>query len=128
MVVFPERLLQLRKLHQKTQKQMADELGINVNTYASYERETRNANAFFFVKVSQIFDVSVDYLLGLSDIPKVQTNEELEKRTGICENAYRKYSVSLPKREVSKWHVHKRKDWSTFLWMWTFSRIARSRF
>ncbi len=79
MVVFPERLLQLRKLHQKTQKQMADELGINVNTYASYERETRNANAFFFVKVSQIFDVSVDYLLGLSDIPKVQTNEELEK-------------------------------------------------
>ena len=75
--MFPERLLQLRKLHQKTQKQMADELGIHVNTYASYERETRNANAFFFVKVSQIFDVSVDYLLGLSDSPKAQTDKEL---------------------------------------------------
>ena len=77
--MFPERLLQLRKFHQKTQKQVADELGININTYASYERGIRNANAQFLANVAQAFDVSSDYLLGLSDSPKAQTNEELEK-------------------------------------------------
>lgn len=80
---FPERLSQLRKSKKLTQAQMSARLDINHNTYASYERGIRDANIYVLAKVSQVFDVSADYLLGLSDVPKAQTDKEL-----AAENQY----------------------------------------
>ncbi len=62
-----ERLKLLRKELKKTQSDLANILGITVSAYGNYElgqREPDNAN---LVKLARYFNVSTDYLLGLSD-------------------------------------------------------------
>ena len=71
-----ERLKLLRKELKKTQSDLANILGITVSAYGNYElgqREPDNAN---LVKLARYFNVSTDYLLGLSNerSPQIQSS------------------------------------------------------
>ena len=59
-----ERLKDLRSQKGATQKNVADYLGITQQAYANYEGGKREPDAEMLLKVSEYFDVSVDYLLG----------------------------------------------------------------
>ena len=68
MKVFEERLKEQRKLYGLTQRGMAERLGVSQPSYIRYENGTAEPSQASLVKIADIFDVSVDYLLGRADI------------------------------------------------------------
>nr|WP_122012112.1 helix-turn-helix transcriptional regulator [Maliibacterium massiliense] len=61
------RLRALRIRRELTQTQVADLLGIDQRVYSIYETGKRDMPVRHLVKLSKLYGVSVDYLLGLSD-------------------------------------------------------------
>lgn len=64
---FSERLKSLRKQAGLTQVDVAEELGISQPAYASWERGVKKPTQDNLVKIAQILNVSVDYLVGNSE-------------------------------------------------------------
>jgi transcriptional regulator with XRE-family HTH domain len=64
-----ERLITLRKDRGLTQKELSDALFVNYRTYSGYERNEIEANDDFKIQLAKFFNVSIDYLLGLTDHP-----------------------------------------------------------
>ena len=64
MKIFEERLKEQRKLYSLTQRQMAETLGISQPSYIRYENGSSEPSQENLVKIADVFDVSVDYLLG----------------------------------------------------------------
>lgn len=64
---FSERLKNLRKQAHLTQVDVAEKLGISQPAYASWERGAKKPTHDNLVKIAQILNVSVDYLLGNSE-------------------------------------------------------------
>ena len=67
MKIFAERLVELRKEKHMSQAQLAKLIGVSNSTVAFWELDTCEPTAPNLIKVSEIFGVSVDYLLGRSD-------------------------------------------------------------
>ena len=65
---FATRLIALRKETGHKKKEIADKLGVIPQTYIRYELGQRHASLDFVVKAAQLFNVSVDYLLGTTDV------------------------------------------------------------
>ena len=67
-MTFGKRLMQLRKEHgYRNRDAFAAELGIPANTLRNYEMDIREPGFPFLIKMSQLFHVSTDYLLGLTE-------------------------------------------------------------
>jgi hypothetical protein len=64
---FSERLKDLRKQAHLTQVDVAEELGISQPAYASWERGIKKPTQKNLVKIAQVLNVSVDYLVGNSE-------------------------------------------------------------
>ena len=64
---FSERLKDLRKQANFTQVEVAEKLGISQPAYASWERGIKKPTQENLVKIAQILNVSVDYLVGNAD-------------------------------------------------------------
>ncbi len=69
MSIFSERLKLLRNNKQIKQKTIAEHLEITSNAYQNYEYGKREPDFTNLVKLCNYFNVSSDYLLGLSDDP-----------------------------------------------------------
>ena len=67
MKIFRERLIEQRKLNSMTQREVATHLGITQPSYIRYERGDSEPSLINLVKLADLFDVSVDYLLGRAD-------------------------------------------------------------
>lgn len=63
------RLKQLRKEADLNQHELAEKLGIQNHQISRYERDAGNPSVEILADMAQFFDVTTDYLLGLSDIP-----------------------------------------------------------
>ena len=68
-----ERLLELRKDADLTQDDLARILNINKHSISSYERNKSEPPDAIKIVIARYFNVSVDYLLGLSDVPTLLT-------------------------------------------------------
>lgn len=64
---FGERLRQIRREQFVRQKQLADHLNVAVSTLSQYENDKRHPNFDILVDIAHYFNVSTDYLLGLSN-------------------------------------------------------------
>lgn len=64
---FSERLKKLRKDTGLTQVDVASKLGISQQAYASWERGIKKPTQENLVKIAQVLDVTVDYLVGNSE-------------------------------------------------------------
>ena len=65
------RLKELRKKNHISQAKLAIEMNIAQNTISQYENEIRHADYDILIAIADYFDVSVDYLLGRTDNPKM---------------------------------------------------------
>lgn len=70
-----ERIRNLREDKDLTQQQVANMLFVNRRTYAAYENGINSMTPETLVKLAKIHNVSVDYLLGLTDNPKPYPNK-----------------------------------------------------
>ena len=80
MATFGERLKYLRKEKQLTVEELASKLGSAKSTISRYENNLRDPKRDFLEILSNFFDVSVDYLLGKSDIKNVEKQNEHEEK------------------------------------------------
>lgn len=62
------KMKELRLETGRTQNQVAEMLGITQQAYANYERQSREADYKTLFKLSQIYNCTIDYLLGKSDL------------------------------------------------------------
>lgn len=75
-----ERLLDLRNDAGLTQEELANVLKINKHSISSYERDKSEPPDAIKIAIARFFNVSVDYLLGLSDIPAPLSTDERSLR------------------------------------------------
>lgn len=68
-IIFMElQLKTIRRERGKTQMQVADFLHIKQNAYSQYETGRREIPLALLVRLSEYYEVSVDFLLGLTDL------------------------------------------------------------
>ena len=67
MQTFAKRLRELRKERNLSQKQVATILNIRQQSYVRYELNTSEPCYEMLVKIARFFEVSTDFLLGVSD-------------------------------------------------------------
>ena len=65
------KLKELRKKNHISQVKLALEMNMAQNTISQYENEVRQADYETLIAFADFFDVSVDYLLGRTDNPKM---------------------------------------------------------
>lgn len=66
---FSEILKELREKKGFTQKQLAEALYLSKTAVSQYENGTHTPSIETLIKLADIFDVSIDYLLGRTVIP-----------------------------------------------------------
>lgn len=64
---FPKRLTEIRKERKKTQDEMAIALDISRPAYTQYETGVNFPKFENLIKIAEILDVSIDYLVGLTN-------------------------------------------------------------
>ena len=70
MDVMAGRLRQLREKCNLSQQRMGEMIGSTQSAIAHYEAGRKIPSRDLIVQLCKVFDVSADYLLGLSDDPK----------------------------------------------------------
>lgn len=87
MELFCLRLKSLRLEKGLTQKQLADKLGMVKATISSYEQNTNCPSIETFINLCKVFDVSADFMLGLSDDMDIKmshlTDEQISLIMGL---------------------------------------------
>ena len=74
---FSERLKELRLMNDLTQQQVADRLTISRTAVGKWETETAYPDVDKLKTLAEIYNCSVDYLLGLSDNIRILTRNEI---------------------------------------------------
>lgn len=74
---FPERLKILREDSGFTQKHLAEVLNIKLSTISHYKNGTRKQSIAILIKIAEALSVSVDYLVGSTDVNIIP--EEMNK-------------------------------------------------
>ena len=69
--MLANKLVQLRAEQHLLQKDIATRLGISLRSYQRYEEGERKPDADILSCLADIFDVSVDYILGRTDNPMI---------------------------------------------------------
>ena len=97
------RLRQLIENSGKTRKEIAEQLKCDTSTITKHYNGDRDITTDFLIKYANLFDVSADYLLGLSDT--ATTDKDIQficKYTGLSERAievlhfYKDYEMICP--------------------------------
>lgn len=84
---FGKRITALRENYGKSQEEICSELGVTQQTLSRYEKGQRQASLDFVIRAAQYFNVSADYLLGLSRATAPDNFvQEVVNRYGITES------------------------------------------
>lgn len=89
MVYMGEKLKSLRIEKNYTQKQISERIGLAISAVSSYESGARYPSYDVLVKLSRIYHVSTDYLLGVTSQRTIDVsdldNEEIELVSQLVE-------------------------------------------
>lgn len=67
---FSDRIIQLKKERKLLQKDIASSVGLSLRAYQYYEKGKKEPTLSVLLRLADYFDVSLDYLVGLSDTPE----------------------------------------------------------
>lgn len=85
MAEFNERLRELRNKDNKSIRKTAEILNVSRTTLSRYERGERSPNKEFLEKAADYYGVSVDYLLGRSDMKNIEEKVKAMVPNGTLE-------------------------------------------
>ncbi|MDR2559467.1 MAG: helix-turn-helix domain-containing protein [Oscillospiraceae bacterium] len=71
MYVFSEKIKELRKAKNLTQKQLAEKINASESGIQNYELGVRKPYNDTLIKLADYFNVSIDYLVGRTDKPEI---------------------------------------------------------
>lgn len=100
-----ENLKAARKKSGKTQKEVADSLGVGQSTYKNYECGLREPNGDTIVALANLFGVSTDYLLGRPDAkPPEEPLDEFARKEHLksLEKVFMKKYLALTEEQRDK--------------------------
>lgn len=80
MADFSERLRSLRREQRYKQREMADICGVKLRSYQSYEYKQSYPDVPGLLRLADFFGVSLDYLMGRSDVREVQKPPESSEK------------------------------------------------
>jgi transcriptional regulator with XRE-family HTH domain len=83
MIYFGDRLKALRREKKLTQNQLADSLELVKSTISAYEKNTKYPSVEVLIRLCKYFNVSADYLLGLSDTFEFELTELTDEQLDI---------------------------------------------
>lgn len=63
-----DKLKELRKIKNVSQKEVSEAIGVTLSAYSNYEQGIREPSYAILKKICVYFDVSADYLIGLEDL------------------------------------------------------------
>ena len=75
------RLRDLREDHDMTQDQLVAALSLNKTTYTNYEQGKREIPFALVIRLAQFYNVSIDYIAGLSNTPSPLTGSNIYHHT-----------------------------------------------
>lgn len=80
--MFGKRLRNLRENQRLKQEELGKRLGLSPSTIGMYEQGRRQPDNEILLKISNIFDVSIDYLLGKTEIKNYENpfEDNIEKQ------------------------------------------------
>ena len=70
-MTFSERIVAIKKEKKILQKDIPAAIGITVRNYQRYEKGEQQPTLPVLIALADYFDVSLDYLCGRSDNPKI---------------------------------------------------------
>ncbi len=82
-----ERLAEMRKDHGDTQAALAGRLGVSLPTVRAWEQEKSSPSHEMLVAICRLYDVSSDYLLGLTDLDPAYTQKKRQAQLSAEERA-----------------------------------------
>lgn len=65
---FGKRVSELRKQHKISQEELSKKIGVHQNVIGRYEREEAKPSIDVASKLADIFNVTLDYLVGKTDL------------------------------------------------------------
>lgn len=68
---FPSRLKQLRQSSGLTLEQLGNNIGSTKSTLSNFENGNKNPSLEILINLADYFNVSIDYLAGRTDNPKI---------------------------------------------------------
>lgn len=71
-----ERMRDMREDNDLTQKKIAEYLMCDQSLYSKYERDEREIPLSLLIKLADYYDVSLDYLVGRTDVKKPYLKEK----------------------------------------------------
>lgn len=66
---FPERLRKMRERKRVSRHIVSELCGLNINAIRRYERGESEPTMRALISIADYFEVSIDYLVGVSDTP-----------------------------------------------------------
>lgn len=72
---MPNRIKELRTEKKITQLQLSIALGVTQETISAYEHDHHFPSLSSLISMSNIFDASMDYIMGLSPIRQIKTSD-----------------------------------------------------
>lgn len=67
---YYKRIRELREDHDLSQRALAEKLGMKQSQYFRYEQGYRDIPTDILIQLADIYDTSIDYMLGRTDNPK----------------------------------------------------------
>jgi transcriptional regulator with XRE-family HTH domain len=97
------RIKSLRKEKKYSQLELAKLLNVSQSTIAYYEKEQKQPSHDTLTKLADIFNVTVDYLLGRTDIKYTNTENKLIHEMDLTpEILMDKYNLVIEGKKASK--------------------------
>lgn len=100
MKITGERIKHLLKKHKIKRSQLAEKMGVSTQMISYWCIGTNTPNVENLRKLSKIFDISVDYLLGLSDSKRIA--EQIESDDEFVSSAIEKITSHYGKSHQSE--------------------------
>ena len=97
--MFSDRLKELREANGYNQEYVAEYLGVKQQTYSRYENNITEPDIKSIIKLTKLYNVSADYLLGLSDNRQGEFNKLPDE---IKDNVNSFIGYLLEKRKENK--------------------------
>ncbi|MBE6827519.1 MAG: helix-turn-helix transcriptional regulator [Ruminococcaceae bacterium] len=87
-MIFAQRMLELRRKKGVSQKEAAENLGVSQALLSHYEKGIRECGLDFLARASAYYDVSSDYLIGISDTGHT-VHEEFDRQDIKSDSEFR---------------------------------------